>query len=137
MTNREEEPSRERGGVGFLCSNDCRERHRVTVVSGVVDKTSAEQSLGAVVATMDRRGPALTVDLTAVTSMDGAGMMLLLFVHDECRRRGGHVAFLGAPAEVVTLLRRSGVDEVNDLRARIPWSDSSWPAVSPGDAPPA
>lgn len=109
----------------------------MAVVSGVIDKVSAEVSLGAVVATMAPRDPALTVDLTAVTAMDGAGLMMLLFVHDESRRRGGHVAFLGAPADVLHLLQHSGVDEVIDLRARIPLSDSNWPAVYPGDSPPA
>lgn len=46
-----------------------------------------------------------TLDLSAVTRADSAGLALLLELHRRCRRSGAALKLVGAPPQVVGLAR--------------------------------
>jgi anti-anti-sigma factor len=105
------DPGRREGAVmDFGIRVETVDGRVVCVVEGELDLDSAYQLKDAARALIAERGPALVVDLSAVTFVDCAGLGALLVLQREAHTRGGHVAVTGAGPTVSRLLRLAGLE---------------------------
>ncbi|NAW65670.1 STAS domain-containing protein [Photobacterium halotolerans] len=54
----------------------------------------------------------VTIELSELSRVDSAGMVMLLHLHRELTQAGRHLVLQGVPQQLLTLLRLSHVDTV-------------------------
>ncbi|MFM2186206.1 MAG: anti-anti-sigma regulatory factor [Pseudomonadota bacterium] len=93
--------------------------HSVFSPRGRIDSANAAAAESEVLALLERGGPSIILDLSALEYASSAGLRVLLVAAKTARSRGGKALIVAPRPAVLDVLRMSGFDKIIPLVASL------------------
>jgi anti-anti-sigma factor len=86
---------------------------------GRIDATNAAAAESEVLASLERAGPSVVIDLSQVAYLSSAGLRVLLVAAKSARGRGGKAVVVAPQTAVLEVLKMSGFDKIIPISVSI------------------